>query len=663
MRRNLLVLLTSLGLSLHATEVITQTNVDADITFSLSGNSLQENFIGGQKKIVDLTWASESETITLSVDSRDPLYADTTYDTKFSKTAKEYPAWQAQSYQGGAIVTHNGKTWEAKWYAAESNEPGNGDPWKEIDPGFDNTLTIELQKRDLPNDTAFIPVTVNTPITLKATALSLLDGSTPSPVTFRLESDRKYTIALPVYGGGTATATHAEKSATTVTLSKTAGAYQLSLPQNYHNGVVKIFSLNGQQLGYADLTSAIANRLSIWDVASGIYILQAQMPTGEQFVSKLQHEGGILSIASSFAKSQSVSFFTSRNATRASTAEYRFEVTSDKQNYSDSTFTVHLTGKENSALNLKLPTQPANLEDFLTKATYEAIFPHRYGVGTNNPSEDDFYTYESLKEAIQRLAKYKATVYTKKFAGGDRVVVEYDDGTTNTYYSISGYDSNSNPETSTYVDYSTLLNWGEADSVKYELVAILAHMGSETTGRPVGQPDQWEYGLYWVHEMNWGPDAVGGYVDANHSTYPAVAGQSYHGRGPKQLSYNYNYGQFSDFLYGDKNVLLNDPNIVSTDPVVSFMSALWFWMTPQGEKPSCHMVMSGEWQPSAEDSTKGRHLSRFGMTTNVINGGVECGSNFSELNNEKRLGHYNFFADLMQVVPEDELSCKDIQSY
>jgi hypothetical protein len=54
--------------------------------------------------------------------------------------------------------------------------------------------------------------------------------------------------------------------------------------------------------------------------------------------------------------------------------------------------------------------------------------------------------------------------------------------------------------------------------------------------------------------------------------------------------------------------LLNHPELVSTDSTVTFMTALWFWMTAQAPKPSCHEAIRS---------------SGFGMTINVINGGIE----------------------------------------
>lgn len=39
--------------------------------------------------------------------------------------------------------------------------------------------------------------------------------------------------------------------------------------------------------------------------------------------------------------------------------------------------------------------------------------------------------------------------------------------------------------------------------------------------------------------------------------------------------------------------LLNQPDLVAQDAVLAFKTALWFWMTPQFPKPSCHDVMTG----------------------------------------------------------------------
>ncbi|KAG6520710.1 hypothetical protein ZIOFF_017770 [Zingiber officinale] len=70
--------------------------------------------------------------------------------------------------------------------------------------------------------------------------------------------------------------------------------------------------------------------------------------------------------------------------------------------------------------------------------------------------------------------------------------------------------------------------------------------------------------------------------------------------------------------------LLNNPDLVASDPTVSFKTAIWFWMTAQSPKPSCHDVIVGRWTPSSADRAAGR-LPGYGVITNIINGGIECG--------------------------------------
>ncbi|KAK7827944.1 endochitinase, partial [Quercus suber] len=75
------------------------------------------------------------------------------------------------------------------------------------------------------------------------------------------------------------------------------------------------------------------------------------------------------------------------------------------------------------------------------------------------------------------------------------------------------------------------------------------------------------------------------------------------------LAINHNYGQ---------------ADLVATDPTISFKTAIWFWMTPQANKPSSHDVITGNWRPSSSDTSAGR-VPGYGVITNIINGGIECG--------------------------------------
>jgi len=105
--------------------------------------------------------------------------------------------------------------------------------------------------------------------------------------------------------------------------------------------------------------------------------------------------------------------------------------------------------------------------------------------------------------------------------------------------------------------------------------------------------------------------------------WPCPEGVEYYGRGMKQLSYNYNYGPFSEVMFGDASVLLNDPDRVAREGWLAVASAFWFYMTPQSPKPSMHDVVAGFWKPNGNDVAQGIKKG-FGATVNIINGGLEC---------------------------------------
>ncbi|KAI9107396.1 hypothetical protein K1719_021433 [Acacia pycnantha] len=135
--------------------------------------------------------------------------------------------------------------------------------------------------------------------------------------------------------------------------------------------------------------------------------------------------------------------------------------------------------------------------------------------------------------------------------------------------------------------------------------------------------------------------------------YPCAPGKRYYGRGPIQLKWNYNYGQAGTALGVD---LLNNPDLVATDPVLSFKVALWFWMTPQSPKPSCHDVITGRWTPSAADVAAGR-LPGYGVVTNIIIGGLECGKGPDSTVDENRIGYFKRYCDMLGLGYGDNLNC------
>ncbi|CAN6480863.1 unnamed protein product [Victoria cruziana] len=191
-------------------------------------------------------------------------------------------------------------------------------------------------------------------------------------------------------------------------------------------------------------------------------------------------------------------------------------------------------------------------------------------------------------------------------------------------------------------------NTGDDDTRKREIAAFLAQTSHETTGGWPTAPDgPYAWGYCFVQEIGNPPD----YCVAS-TQWPCVPGKKYFGRGPIQLSYNYNYGPAGQALGHN---LLSDPDSVAADPIISFETALWFWMTPQPPKPSAHDVIIGRWTPSPIDVTAGR-LPGYGVITNIINGGLECGHG-TDARVTDRIGFYLRYCDLLGVDPGDNLDC------
>lgn len=247
----------------------------------------------------------------------------------------------------------------------------------------------------------------------------------------------------------------------------------------------------------------------------------------------------------------------------------------------------------------------SDLASLVPKGTFEQLFLHR---GTA-PCTGAFYTYETFLQAAE--------------------------------------------------DHPAFVGTGSDDDRKRELAAFFANIAHETNGGWPAAPDgPYSWGLCWVTE--------GGTIDSSlladycapSAEWPCAPGKKYFGRGPIQLSYNYNYGQAGAALGID---LLSDPDKVANDPTTAFRTALWFWMTPQPPKPSCHDVMTGKWTPSAEDQAGGR-MPGFGMTINIINGGLECGKPTPE-EAANRVGYYEHFAQILGVDPGMNLTCDTMQHY
>ncbi|KAI9124329.1 hypothetical protein K1719_005629 [Acacia pycnantha] len=198
---------------------------------------------------------------------------------------------------------------------------------------------------------------------------------------------------------------------------------------------------------------------------------------------------------------------------------------------------------------------------------------------------------------------------------------------------------------------------GDVETRKREIAAFLGQTSHETSGGWASSPD----GPYaWGYCFNKEPHPSTIFC-APSPQFPCVPGRQYYGRGPFQISWNLNYGLCGKAIGVD---LLNNPDLVATDAVISFKTALWFWMRAVGwtNIPSCHDVMTGIWTPSAADRAAGR-LPGYGATTNIISGGLECGRGKKDPRVEDRIGFYKRYCNLLAIGYGSNLDCYSMKPF
>ncbi len=181
-----------------------------------------------------------------------------------------------------------------------------------------------------------------------------------------------------------------------------------------------------------------------------------------------------------------------------------------------------------------------------------------------------------------------------------------------------------------------------------ELAAFLANAAHETTGGwPTAPGGALAWGLCFSAEVGCTNNGCTQYCDPSNTTYPCTPQKSYYGRGPLQLSWNYNYGLARDQLQkiptptGEQPIgdLLAYPDLVNQNATTAWATALWFWMTPQTPKPSAHQAITAT--PGSTINNDPNHPAGFGLTIDIINGGLEC----HQSNNENAQNRVDFYTD------------------
>ncbi|SDY88520.1 Predicted chitinase [Micromonospora pattaloongensis] len=174
--------------------------------------------------------------------------------------------------------------------------------------------------------------------------------------------------------------------------------------------------------------------------------------------------------------------------------------------------------------------------------------------------------------------------------------------------------------------YPGFANTGSDTTKRQEAAAFLANVNHETGGL--------------VHVVEQNTANYPHYCDAS-QPYGCPAGQAaYYGRGPIQLSWNFNYKAAGDAL---GLPLLTNPWLVQNDSAVAWKTALWFWNTQSG---------AGTMTPH-NAMVNGRG---FGETIRSINGSLECGGR-NPAQVQSRINAYQRFVGILGTTPGGNLSC------
>lgn len=256
------------------------------------------------------------------------------------------------------------------------------------------------------------------------------------------------------------------------------------------------------------------------------------------------------------------------------------------------------------------PKAKSNVEiaEIINENTWDTLFPHRYGYDKSNPAKSDFYSFKSFCNAAK---------YFPQFLAADNDIVRRRELAA--FLSCIAYETNDEKDTQSDEFFLRGLALLKSDTIindDHEHVATMTATGQ------LDKESMYRYG-----------------------------------RGPIQLRRKSDYQQFGKMWFVKDSVLLLDPDELITNSEAAFASAIWWWTTPHGSAPSCHDVITGNWEPTMADITKGR-FAGYGTIINILTGGVKCGKGYDDISNVRRYTCYKKLCEILHTEPGDDISCK-----
>ncbi len=245
-------------------------------------------------------------------------------------------------------------------------------------------------------------------------------------------------------------------------------------------------------------------------------------------------------------------------------------------------------------------------------------------------------------------------------------------------------------------NYPQFINQGSLNLQATEFAAFMANVSLTTSGSELKNTNNsawaendklvgriWKGGLYHIEAEGFSGNKLGS-IDGASAFKPAPK-QSYHGRGVFHMSWNHNYGAFSEWLFSNgimtdiitsKRILVEQPSLVGHNATLSMLSGIWQWMTPVGAKPSAHDVIHGNVSKVSEgvqdpglpqsndnmsvptaygETTDSKAFAyRIGTITNILNGGLECNKIASwNAAPVQRVAYYNAYSTYVNSLNPD----------